>query len=150
MATHRAKPLCGTSLNYEVVGGTTAPTSFNKENTIWVNTDTTIGEHQFGYTEPNTDVKTGDIWIPTDIDNATVSFNAIKRNELMVYPLAPKMWDGSKWSNVTGAIYQNGEAVFSYEEIILSAYPSDQDAASTIKCSLTDTTRYVTVTENFT
>lgn len=38
MATHKAKPLGGIPLNYEVVGGATAPTTFNKENTIWIDT----------------------------------------------------------------------------------------------------------------
>ena len=32
----RVKPLKGESLNYEVVGGSSAPTTFKKENTIWV------------------------------------------------------------------------------------------------------------------
>ena len=49
MATHRAKPLAGgIDLNYEVVGGTTAPTN-PKENTIWINTNVDIGEHMFSY-----------------------------------------------------------------------------------------------------
>lgn len=52
MAIHKAKPLSGVSLNYEVVGGTTAPTTFRKENTIWVNTDTVITEHSFAYEIP--------------------------------------------------------------------------------------------------
>ena len=39
-------------LNFEVVGGTTAPAS-PKENTIWVNTNTTIPSWHFGTDEPN-------------------------------------------------------------------------------------------------
>ena len=49
---HRAKPLGGIALNYEVVGGTTAPSAFKKENTIWVNTDTLINEHAFAHENP--------------------------------------------------------------------------------------------------
>lgn len=42
----------GTSLNFKVVGGTTAPSN-PKENTIWVNTDHKITEWHFGADEPN-------------------------------------------------------------------------------------------------
>ena len=39
----------------------------------------------------------GDTWVSTDIDNATVSFNAIKRNEIMVYPRKVRQWNGDAW-----------------------------------------------------
>jgi len=236
----KCKPLAGISLNYEVVGGTTAPTTFNKENTIWVNTDIAIGEHVFGYEEPwvyyedvnlldgvtldgyyltssgglegptaanpekytvdyipvtygvtyevsytvsatnsmwfavceytgsytfkqrlvpvssvsgtsqnftytpsasnvnavrlswrtfpnatyetsficrnvkKSSAPVGNIWIPTDIDNATISFNALKKNELKVYPLAPKLGNGNRWKKVAGSIYKNGTSVLDY------------------------------------
>lgn len=42
----------GTSLNFKVVGGTTAPVN-PKENTIWVNTDVKITSWHFGAEEPN-------------------------------------------------------------------------------------------------
>ena len=45
----KAKPLIGNMLNYEVVGGTTPPTTFKKENTVWVNTDIPITEHTVSY-----------------------------------------------------------------------------------------------------
>ena len=57
-----SKPL---DLNFKVVGGTSTPTS-PKENTVWVNTDTTITGWHFGPNEPNVyDVKLKtdeDIW----------------------------------------------------------------------------------------
>lgn len=224
MAVHKAKPLSGISLNYEVVGGTTAPTTFNKENTIWVNTSTPIEDHCFSYNDPseytettksynqkwsvesaylsNTgavvtgdaywnitayiDISTGtsvtytgvtfvednrtnicfydssktlisvkamstgtnditssipsgahylrmcvrkndkndyktlyvyvitrtrisgpNIWFLTDIDNASISFNALKRNELMIYPHKCKQWNGSTWKSIAASIYRN-------------------------------------------
>lgn len=42
----------GTSLNFEVVGGASAPAS-PKVNSIWVNTDTAISSWHFGADEPN-------------------------------------------------------------------------------------------------
>lgn len=80
MATHRAKPLCGIELNYEVVGGTTAPTSFNKENTIWVDTSkngkVSTTRIEGGLISPNgllrswdTDVVYTD-WFPCTIGNS--------------------------------------------------------------------------------
>ena len=42
----------GTSLNFKVVGGTSAPSN-PKENTIWVNTDKEITSWHFGTEEPN-------------------------------------------------------------------------------------------------
>ena len=41
----------GSSLNYEVVKGTSAPSN-PKENTIWVNTDAEISEYIFAYKDP--------------------------------------------------------------------------------------------------
>ena len=215
MAIHKAKPLgVETSLNYEIVNGTAAPTVTKKENTIWVNTSTSIGYHCFNnsglptkavttsfdgtggsaryyttgsgtssssdwstgymtvkpnieytitknessknisiaffksastsdfisYTEKKTntltfttpsnckrikvwsnaggtqatfdkldwkliqykmvradgsDLKTGDVWIQTDIDNALVNFNAIKNNDLRIYPSKITQYDGT-------------------------------------------------------
>lgn len=236
MAVHKAKPLSGISLNYEVVGGTTAPTTFNKENTIWVNTSTAIGEHRFSYApnqktvtvtesftgaggsakywttasgtssasdwstdyitvkpdkeytitknqattnisisfwtssnefikyqetkvssvtfttpsnctklkvwtavqpqsafdaldwkliyssivylrEDGSNLQTGDVWIRTDIDKAPVSFNAIKKDELMIYPYMCKQWNGSSWKRMAGALYKNGTSVLDYKSI---------------------------------
>lgn len=230
---HKAKPLGGIPLNYEVVGGTTAPTSFKKENTIWINTDVAIGEHEFSYVHsgvlkdtnktgkatstlifdagatalrtdsagrsvifeclPNTscqihksagnlwyiattqevpasgvainilnstvdssatitvttgsnanylvvfvsnasvepditltcldmistradgtDLQNGDVWIQTNIDKASVGFNAIKKNELMVYPYRLKQWDGSEWQPIAGSLYQNDTTTLVY------------------------------------
>lgn len=220
----KARPIAGTSLNYEIVGGTTAPISFKKENTIWINTETPIKEHYFSYIYPNVikkhynqvwsvenaylsntgavvtndnywnitdyidvhdvqslryegvtffennrtnmcfydssqnlmsvtlmsasstyvtipegayyfrmcvrkndklDYKTlqiyttkelfnpqvGDIWIQTDIDNASAEFNLIKQNELMAYPMYIWQWNGSTWIEKQVKLYQNGNII---------------------------------------
>lgn len=72
-------------------------------------------------TEPNVRFNnglTGDVWIQTDIDNASVSFNAIKRNELMIYPYKLKQWDDNRWKSMNGTLYSEGTTTlaFSAEE----------------------------------
>ena len=56
----------GAGLNFKIVGGTTRPET-PRENTIWINTDTAIGEYQFSSTQPATradgsSLQTGDAW----------------------------------------------------------------------------------------
>lgn len=110
MAEHKAKPFGGIPLNYEVVGTTTAPTNFKKDSTIWVNTNVALGEHQFSYTKPTKradggTLQKGDIWFRTYVGKATCSFNAIKKNYLMVYPYFCRQWNGSKWEKKLAYLY---------------------------------------------
>lgn len=225
----KAKPLIGNMLNYEVVGGTTPPTAFNKENTIWINTGIEMGNHQFSYKDPyyiitdnlynpnnlqdgtlldpngledytiayfsitdyieipdnlqkmtlteyytttgaghvwynedkeiisaflkasgiheltppenakyirltqnknrethliltmeyySTQTNLGEVWIQTDYEKASVGFNAIKRNELMIYPYKLKQWDGSAWKVLGGSLYQNNNVVQNYNSAV--------------------------------
>ncbi len=253
---HRAKPLGGIQLNYEVVVGKTAPTTFNKENTLWIKSSTAISSHDFDYSQafkrsknknlivypfnettkttngitftdnkdgsvkingtatattyfrlsyngdywmhlpegtytlsgattgssttyqielgitydngltttwktcrtgPTTFTTTGDalarisvkvesgavisnvtvkpqleigssatsfvkgdatgqVWIQTD-SNASVGFNAIKRNEIMIYPKRIKQWTGSSWKTLNGTLYKNGTNVATYKPV---------------------------------
>ena len=54
----------------------------------------------------------GEVWIQTDIDKAPVSFNAIKKNKLMIYPYNKiNQWNGSKWSSKDSYLYQNGTPI---------------------------------------
>jgi hypothetical protein len=69
------------------------------------------------FIEPNAKFCTaviGDTWIKTDIDKAPASFNAIKRNELIVYPYKLKQWNGNKWKTMGGSLYQNDTAILIY------------------------------------
>lgn len=71
----------------------------------------------FSFVKPNVEFNTaviGDTWIKTDIDKAPVSFNAIKRNELMIYPYKLKQWNGNKWKAMGGSLYQNDTAILIY------------------------------------
>lgn len=98
----------GTSLNFKVVGGTTPPTS-PKENTIWVNTDVAIPSWVFASAEPSP-AEAGMVWISTGTISA-VAFNALKKNDIQVYPLSAKQYVGSKWVSVEAKTYQGGQWV---------------------------------------
>lgn len=95
----------GSSLNYEVVGGTSAPSS-PSENTIWINTSTTITSHVFSATEPENPVS-GMAWISVGA-SSTVAFSVTEENPVMVYPLSAKQYVSGAWVDKTPKIYQNG------------------------------------------
>lgn len=94
----------GASLNFKVVGGTSAPAS-PKENTIWVNTSTTITDWVFSATQPTG--ATGRVWISTGT-SSTVEFNALKKNNIAVYPLTAKQYVSGAWVDKEAKSYQNG------------------------------------------
>ena len=98
----------GTALNFKVVGGTTAPTN-PQENAIWVNTDADITSWVFCATQPN-EAESGMVWFMTET-RSTVSFNALKKNSVMVYPISAKQYISGSWVNVTAKSYQGGEWV---------------------------------------
>lgn len=95
-------------VNFKVVGGTTEPAS-PKENTIWVNTSVTIPSWVFSATEPGSPVE-GMVWISTGT-NSTVTFNALKKNDVQVYPQSAKQYVGGAWVSVDAKTYQGGEWV---------------------------------------
>ena len=92
------------SLGFEVVGGTSAPSN-PKENTIWVNTSTSITSWVFSATQPTR--ATGRVWISVGA-SSSVAFNALKKNNITVYPLSAKQYVSGKWVDKTAKIYQNG------------------------------------------
>lgn len=107
----RAIPVGGASLNFEVVGGTTEPTN-PKENTIWVNTETAIGEWQFSAVEPTTRVDgsalvAGDVWCKTS-DFGTRGFNALKKNGIIIYIASAYQWNGTAWISQETQAYIDG------------------------------------------
>lgn len=96
----------GTSLNFDVVGGTTAPTN-PKENTIWVNTDVSITSYCFSATEPET-LEEGLVWINVDtFSNA--EFSVTKNNPIIVYPVVVKQYISGAFVDVITKIYQVGD-----------------------------------------
>ena len=95
----------GSSLNYEVVGGTSTPSS-PSENTIWINTSTDITSHIFSVTEPESP-ESGMVWISVDT-YSPVAFPATEENPVMVYPISAKQYASGAWVNKTAKSYQNG------------------------------------------
>lgn len=102
---HGASGGGGALLDFQVVGGTSAPAN-PKENTIWVKTGTPITLWHIGPNEP--DAAAGAVWVQTD-EASSFAFNALKKNSLVVYPAACKVWNGTKYEDTEGAIYQSGE-----------------------------------------
>lgn len=94
----------GTALNFRVVGGTTAPSN-PKENSIWVNTSTTITSYVFSATQPTGSA--GMVWIRTGT-STTVAFNALKKNGIQVYPISAKQYVSGSWVDREAQTYQNG------------------------------------------
>lgn len=94
----------GAGLNFKVVGGTSQPTN-PRENTIWINTSTTITDWIFSATQPS--AANGRVWISVGT-SSTVEFNALKKNGLQVYPITAKQCVSGSWKDVTAKSYQNG------------------------------------------
>ena len=95
------------ALNFKVVGNPkpTDPT----ENTIWVETDFEITGYAFSVTQPTEPVE-GMVWITVGT-SSPVAFNALKKNNITVYPLSAKQYVGGSWVNKTAQSYQNDEWV---------------------------------------
>lgn len=94
-------------LNFQVVGGTTQPAN-PTENMIWVNTSKTITDWVFSATQPT--AASGRVWIPTGT-SSNFEFNALKKNTILVYPLAAKQYIGSSWTDVPAMIYKSSQWV---------------------------------------
>lgn len=92
-------------VNFKIVGGTTQPTAA-QENTIWVNTDTTISGWAFSASAPAEPVE-GMVWLQTGT-YSNVEFNALKKGDIRVYPLAAKQYVSGAWVEKSALSYQNG------------------------------------------
>lgn len=94
----------GGSLNFKVVGGTSAPAS-PAENTIWVNTSVTITGWVFSAAAP-TSPAAGMVWFSTG-SSSSVAFNAVKKNGIWVYPAGCQQYVSGEWVTKTAKIYQS-------------------------------------------
>lgn len=95
----------GGGLNYKVVGGTTEPGN-PRENTIWVKTDVKIESHTFSENEPNSPAE-GMVWIRVG-KTSTVGFNALKKNCIVILPVAVSQYADGSWVPLDAYIYQGG------------------------------------------
>lgn len=105
-----------TSLNFKVVGGTSSPSNAS-ENTIWVNTDEAITSWVISPVEP-VSPEEGMVWIESG--SSGVSFNALKKNGIMLYPLSAKQYVDGAWANKAALVNQDGKwSNFSSEALYL-------------------------------
>lgn len=96
------------SLNFKVIGCASEPDD-PKENMIWANTPEKVTGWEFSPTEPE-EFYEGMVWILTG-NTSTVSFNALKKNGIRIYPLIARQYVAGAWVDVDAKIYQNGEWV---------------------------------------
>lgn len=93
-------------LNFKVVGGTTEPSN-PAENTIWVNTSTGVSKYYFSPNQP-VNMASGDVWFVNGT-SSPCGFNAIKKHELLVFPLSAKQMVNSSLKDVTAKTYKAGK-----------------------------------------
>lgn len=94
----------GGGLNFRVVDGLTQPGD-PKENMIWVYTEGMTGWYMQP-TKPE-NMQPGEVWISTGT-GSSVSFNVLKKNSIMVYPISAQQNINGEIKGVTATIYQNG------------------------------------------
>lgn len=93
-------------LNFKVVGN---PQPENpKGNTIWVNTDVSITSWIFSANEPEAPAE-GAIWILPG--TAGASFNALKKNGIMIQPVGAKQYVSGAWVDLDAYLYNGAEWV---------------------------------------
>ena len=105
----------GVALNFQVIGGTSAPAN-PTENTIWVNTDQTITSWVFSHNQPKSPSE-GMVWIVNGA--STISeFDAVSDVSLRVQVAGVKQYISGAWVVKTAKVYQNG----AWHETILYLY----------------------------
>ncbi len=116
----------GVNLNFEVVSGATKPEN-PTENTIWVNTTTPINEVCFSANNPINPVS-GIVWIKTGT-SGSVSFNALKKNAIMICPLCVNQLINGNWEEKEAKFYQDNE----WKELITYFYNGESSGWSSYK-----------------
>ena len=113
----------GAALNFSVVGNP-QPAS-PKENTIWVNTDVKITGYVFSAVEPADPVE-GMVWISVGV-SSSAPFNALKKNNITVYPMSAKQYVSGAWVDKTAKSYQGGAWVdwFTYIHSVTNGYNAE-------------------------
>lgn len=92
-------------LNFEFVINPKPATA--AENTIWVNTDVPVTDWVFSVTEPENPTE-GLLWVANGI-SSKVSFNALKKGTLMVYPYTCRQYVLGAWVLKDAETYMGGE-----------------------------------------
>ena len=77
------------------------------ENTIAVITETAISSYVFSADEPEAPDE-GMVWFAVGT-SSSAEFNALRKNELNIYPLSAKQYVSGAWVDVEAKIHQHGE-----------------------------------------
>lgn len=93
------------SLNFKVVGGTSAPAA-PAENTIWVNTAADITGWVFSVSAPETPAE-GMVWFATGT-RSPVAVNVLKKNGIWIYPASCQQYISGSWVSKTAKTYKGG------------------------------------------
>lgn len=121
-------------LDFSIVGGTNQPVDPEK-NMIWVQTadeeNVVIASWAFGAEEP-ANLVDGMIWIVTGT-SSNVKFDAIKDNDIELYPMFAKQYIGGAWVNKTAKSWQGGVWVEWIPYIIQSGVISNKFELVTIR-----------------
>ena len=104
----------GAALNFTVIPNPKPETA--KENTIWVDTDS-ITSWVFSATAPE-NPKDGMVWFCVG-SSSTAAFNALKKNNVMVYPLFANQYVSGAWVIKTAETYQGDAWVDWVKEAII-------------------------------
>lgn len=91
-------------LNFKVVGGTTQPEN-PSENTLWVNT-AALSSYIFAPEAPELPAE-GMVWFALG-NSSTASFNALKKNALILCPLYARQYRSGAWEEVQAKTFLNG------------------------------------------
>lgn len=94
----------GGGLNFKVVAGLTQPGSAT-ENTIWVMAESLTG-WAFSADEPE-EMSEGEVWISLGV-SSPVAFNALRKNELRVYPISASQYLRGVLVSTPAKIFTNG------------------------------------------
>lgn len=93
----------GGGLNLKVVGGATQPIN-PRENTIWINTNTTITGYFLSPTQPNTQIE-GLVWLKTA--DTGVEINVGRKNAVLLHLGMSQVYSGGGWVTVEGYVYKS-------------------------------------------
>lgn len=107
-----------TRLNFSVAGSLTEPET-PAENTIWVMTDAEISSYRFDGAEPVLPEE-GMVWIRTGA-SGDVRLNALKTEEICLYPIQAAVYVNDAWIPVDARIRQNGEWIAWWDGLLYTA-----------------------------
>ncbi|MEG1304533.1 MAG: hypothetical protein RSD19_02995, partial [Oscillospiraceae bacterium] len=104
----------GAALNFKIIRAESAAVlpATAAENTIAVETATDITSWSFGTAQPTaradgSALVGGELWIQTSIVSEC-TFNALKKNEIKIYPVACRQYAGGAWVEKTAKTFQGG------------------------------------------